>query len=225
MYTIVNFSLMGAMTIKHGAMYFQFYFAIMLMSMLGPIASLIVCKNIVDFLKLLQKYEKLLRMIKNILQVFPEGVIIRSINSSDASALVAFVNNTAKDDFGKSITLDDTSNKNIMIDEAESNEHEFILRDPNAVENNLNVDSEATVHLKNVMQASENRLIDSGLSEIESQVEMVHQNDDDTSELGSKYFTVKTLKVAWENHENAYMHVFVSTTDVKRLEKEKATNK
>ena len=193
--------------------------------MLGPIASLIVCKNIVDFLKLLQKYEKLLRMIKNILQVFPEGVIIRSINSSDASALVAFVNNTAKDDFGKSITLDDTSNKNIMIDEAESNEHEFILRDPNAVENNLNVDSEATVHLKNVMQASENRLIDSGLSEIESQVEMVHQNDDDTSELGSKYFTVKTLKVAWENHENAYMHVFVSTTDVKRLEKEKATNK
>jgi len=193
--------------------------------MLGPIASLIVCKNIVDFLKLLQKYEKLLRMIKNILQVFPEGVIIRSINSSDASALVAFVNNTAKDDFGKSITLDDTSNKNIMIDEAESNEHEFILRDPNAVENNLNVDSEATVHLKNVMQASENRLIDSGLSEIESQVEMVHQNDDDSSELGSKYFTVKTLKVAWENHENAYMHVFVSTTDVKRLEKEKATNK
>ena len=193
--------------------------------MLGPIASLIVCKNIVDFLKLLQKYEKLLRMIKNILQVFPEGVIIRSINSSDASALVAFVNNTAKDDFGQSIALDDTSNKNIMIDEEQHSELEFIIKDSDIVDNNQNVDSKATVHLKNVMQASENRLIDSGLSEIESQVEMVHQNDDDSSELGSKYFTVKTLKVAWENHENAYMHVFVSTTDVKRLEKEKATNK
>ena len=41
----------------------------------------------------------------------------------------------------------------------------------------------------------------------------------------SKYFTMKTIKVYWEESTDAYMHVFINTTNIKRLEKEKATNK
>ena len=42
---------------------------------------------------------------------------------------------------------------------------------------------------------------------------------------GSKedsYFNVKSTKVNWNNHKDSYMHVFVNTTQVKKLEKERA---
>ena len=37
-----------------------------------------------------------------------------------------------------------------------------------------------------------------------------------------RFFHVKTLKVSWEGNVNAYLHVFVDTTDIRKLEE--ATN-
>ena len=51
---------------------------------------------VLDFIKLLQKNERLIRTIKHILEEFPEGVIIRD----KANQKVQFINKTAENDFG-----------------------------------------------------------------------------------------------------------------------------
>jgi hypothetical protein len=39
------------------------------------------------------------------------------------------------------------------------------------------------------------------------------------------FFTIKTVMVSWADPSKAFMHVFVNTTDIQRLEKIKVTNK
>ena len=41
----------------------------------------------------------------------------------------------------------------------------------------------------------------------------------------SKFYSIKTIKVAWMDNNNSFMHVFIDNTNVKRLSKEKAMNK
>jgi len=218
--------LMVVMMCSYQTIYFQFYFALTLTSILGPIASLVVSKNIIDFLKLLQKYEKLLAMVKNILQVFPEGVIIRSKTDQNNHETIRFINNTAKSDFGEYTDLDDSENSKYSTPAARPfEEHEFTLITDKNSQDSPPDDPSDTLNLKQVMEACEYKLVEQRSNGVECQLRMLHQNDDETSALDSHYFTMKTIKVTWEDQENAFMHVFVSTTDIKKLEKEKATNK
>ena len=62
---------------------------------------------------------------------------------------------------------------------------------------------------------------------VDVNIEMIESNhfENDYSFEGCKYFTVKTIKVEWESHKNAFMHVFINISNVKKLEKEKASNK
>ena len=60
---------------------------------------------------------------------------------------------------------------------------------------------------------------DAGLKLIEN-----HESVEESYE-GSKYFAVKTIQVEWESHQHAFMHVFINVSNVKKLEKAKATNK
>jgi signal transduction histidine kinase len=41
----------------------------------------------------------------------------------------------------------------------------------------------------------------------------------------NKYFAVKSIKVNWENNKNSCLHLFIDTTNVSKLEEERATNK
>jgi signal transduction histidine kinase len=41
----------------------------------------------------------------------------------------------------------------------------------------------------------------------------------------SYYFTVKTIKVDWEESEKSFMHVFIDTTSIRKLEEQRAKNK
>ena len=55
-----------------------------------------------------------------------------------------------------------------------------------------------------------------------------HQNlikrskDLDVIEEDISYFNLKSIKVSWENNKNSFMHIFVDTTSVKKMEEEKA---
>ena len=48
--------------------------------------------------------------------------------------------------------------------------------------------------------------------------------DDIEGDDEAKWFIVKTLKISWEQSSESYMHVFVNTTHIKKLEKANATN-
>jgi len=158
-------------------------------------------------------------MVKNILQVFPEGVIIRSTTSAQNPVLIDFINDTAKMDFRREISVNEAG------EVAMQTGYDFILKDPNNSSSNPEDSDEATMRLEQIMEISEKKLREHPVRETENQMEMMHPNEDDNSTIDSKHYTLKTIRVSWEDHEDAYLHVFVSTTDIKRLEKAKATNK
>ena len=60
---------------------------------------MLICKTILDVLFLLHKNKKLIDTIKHILEIFPEGVIIRSLNSSDKRRFTNFTNQSVQHDF------------------------------------------------------------------------------------------------------------------------------
>lgn len=47
-------------------------------------------------------------------------------------------------------------------------------------------------------------------------------NSIDSSESKTMYFNLKSIKVTWENNKKSFMHIFVDTTGIKKLEEEKA---
>ena len=47
------------------------------------------------------------------------------------------------------------------------------------------------------------------------------RNIENNKEIIETFFNVKTIKVNWENNEESFMHVFVNTTQVKKLEEER----
>lgn len=73
------------------------------------------------------------------------------------------------------------------------------------------------------MKSHEDRYIRNQM-ESESQIEC-QDKFNSSSTFGSSLYQMKTIKVFWEENENAFMHVFINLTSMKKLEKEKATNK
>ena len=39
------------------------------------------------------------------------------------------------------------------------------------------------------------------------------------------YYSVKTIKVNWEDNQHSYLHVFIDTTQIRKLEEERAKGK
>ena len=82
------------------------------------------------------------------------------------------------------------------------------------------------IEMQDVLDYLENKTLNaSNDSEVLLQMDdKFGQNKEDSYE-GSKYFAVKTIQVEWESHQHAFMHVFINVSNVKKLEKAKATNK
>ena len=186
-------------------------------------------KQILDFMKLLYKNKELISTIKHILKVFPEGVIIRVVrprvgspnhgvplfDSEDSSTDLRFVNDTARDDFYDS--------KDPVAEHKVVWLNEFVVKGEE-YSDERDQEEKTTYTLDEIMQDHEAkyRCIE---GTVESQIEWLNNTLESASTLDSKYFIIKTIKVSWEEFDTAYMHVFVNSTSVKKLEKEKAMNK
>lgn len=66
---------------------------------------------------------------------------------------------------------------------------------------------------------------------IELKARIANTEEDKESEMQNNqsakllYYNVKTIKVVWDNNQNSYLHVFIDTSQIKKLEEEKANNK
>lgn len=49
--------------------------------------------------------------------------------------------------------------------------------------------------------------------------------DDDTFDDSSNFFSVKSIRVLWEDNRESFMHTFINTTQVRKLEEERAKSK
>ena len=95
-WTVMSYYII-ATHITFGVMSFLYYFGMIWINVLVPLIIMVIARIVLGFIELIQKNQELVRTIKHILQVFPEGVIIQSIEESQPEGLVVrFVNDTAK---------------------------------------------------------------------------------------------------------------------------------
>ena len=71
--------------------YFGFFFS----SVLIPLVCMVIARIILGFINLVYTNQELVQTIKKILQVFPEGIIIQSLDERSKKLIVRFVNDTA----------------------------------------------------------------------------------------------------------------------------------
>lgn len=96
-------------------------------------------------------------------------------------------------------------------------------------EPNLHSSQETMMSLQQLLAIQENKLQNQKLCEqnnvrisykepqtnIDGDIDTIENHDEETQ---YKIFNIKSLKVTWEGNNNSYMHVFVDTTDIRRLE-------
>ena len=174
-----------------------------------PVLCVLICKIVIEFLLLHDKNKKLVSTIKRILEVFPEGVVIRDSKESQLEKSTLFTNNSAQKNFQLDVN---------HLDDPSINQAKFIINDA------VNLDKIYT--LEEVFKYAESR-VELNERNDEIWIEILQDKFDSSSSTGSspRYFTMKTLNVEWESSKNSFMHVFVNISNIKRLEKERATNK
>jgi signal transduction histidine kinase len=104
------------------------------------------------------------------------------------------------------------------------------IEEDNLEEIKENDDIDHSVNLSQFLTEQEVK-VDIEKKEISSSIKLlpsdsfqnVSETSDQVSDLNS--YTVKTIKVNWEENKNAYLHVFINTTSISKLEEEKAKNK
>ena len=60
-----------------------------------PLVWMIIARILLGFILILQNNQQLVKTIQKILQVFPEGIIIQSLDEKSQQVVLQFVNNTA----------------------------------------------------------------------------------------------------------------------------------
>ena len=173
--------------IQYGARDFPFYFAMVCTNVLVPLIIMVIARIVLGFIQLIQKNQELVKTIKHILQVFPEGVIIQSYQETPSKELVVkFVNDTAQKEI---LTYDISVESPINEWKMDYTLHE-IKKDVDSIDQEL----------------SENQVLISDL--LSSHLQFLENNEEDAiSEIQMKSlknqevrnFTVKSVIVNWES--------------------------
>ena len=195
------------------------YMGIFLMWTLYLVIWIFISFKLKELIILLKTNKDLIHTIQTILQVFPEGVIIRSLDETSKQTILKFANNIAKKDLDADAHADgqQTDVKIKLVDS-----------------NNASQDTEAhnLMRLERFLGRQEQCIIDEDADWAEQMIKVKHSIDHLQNEFvrniesdeyrDEAYFNVKSIRVSWDNNKESFMHVFVNTTEVKKLENEKA---
>jgi hypothetical protein len=157
--------------------------------------------------KVLFDNQKLVTEMRRVLELFPESVIIRSLD-----CISKLSNYYTNDKFNDTIInlkdlIADHKHKEIM-DSLESLAVNVTNYD-DTDSSNSNVFITANEFLK------QRESVVVGSQIVSSTCKIFHDRDDTAN---FKILTVKTLKVNWEENPDSYLHVFIDTTDIYKLE-------
>lgn len=160
---------------------------------------------------------------KNLLKAFPESVIIHSIDEVTKQTLIKFANDDALENLLK---LQDP------IDRPPSESYK-----PLRVRKYVNIGSDTNMlstenveefnSISDLLEYHEGSL--NLFEENVSNIEILEENSSPISGFSTQdmntVYTLKSLKVKWQNEADSVLHVFINTSHIKKLEKEKANNK
>ena len=173
------------------------------------VVSVLICKVVLEFLLLYNKNKKLISTIKQVIEAFPEGVVIRDDQNNKLSRSLLYANHLAKDN----LNLSDAG-----LEESNISQPKFSF----CSEENKN----STFSFIEILEKMEDKVCKNKMNN-EICIKMIQglSESSNSSKSSIRYFTLKTINVEWEASECAFMHVFINISNIKRLEKEKATNK
>ena len=160
---------------------------------------------------LLKINKDLIHTIQNILQVFPEGVIIRSLDERSKESIMKFANNIASKTLEKEQQADQENNKisiQMLNSEQIANQEDYSFT---CINDFLNYQEEQ-IGLENLEFVEQ-------LIKIKDKIDHLQdnfiRNDSDNESDNETIFNVKSIKVNWNNNNESFMHVFINTTQVK----------
>ena len=176
---------------------------------------IMIAKQIKEILYLIKENKELIHTINSILQTFPEGVIIRSLDEISRKTLTKFANDVFQNTIAKLIKIDNIEDTDwiVQLKNGEDQTTSF--------EDFLSSQEDLFIHNPNIKNTIEQMI------EIKIWVQQINEenkNSNDEFKVVSSY-NVKSIRVVWENNKHSFMHVFVDITSVQNLEKVKATNK
>ena len=202
---------------------FLLFLTVLISSGIYTIECLMIAKQIKEIFDLIQENKKLTHTIKTILQTFPEGVIIRSPDEISKSIKTKFTNDFIHKTFNIDPVLNNKEASDIIV---------WIVHEK---ENSNSMESEDFQFLDEFLSNQEWKWEQKqfeNFASVDNIIEIRKQDSDNENckldhdqEINHQIFNVKTIQVWWENNSTSYMHVFINTTEVRKLEEMKAKNK
>ena len=177
------------------------------------VSNYVLYFNLKTLYKLIRENDKLIIEMKRLLQVFPESVIIRADDVTNTKKKKYFANHQF------SVNICDIQKEINRINSIQCIVRPDTVRKSHAKTINIS--------LQNLLKQQEGKIKDCSKIEYTNIQMKLTDTDNSTSvnfeseksdEPSTKYFTVKTLKVSWEGNTNAFLHVFVDVTDIRKLE-------
>ena len=197
---------------------FYLYGGFMFATILIPLVWMIVARILLGFIEIMNDNQLLIKTIQKILQVFPEGIIIQTLDEKSQKLVLQFINNAAAKEI---LSYDDALNK--PIDDGKLNyfinEIHNLSWTHSCPNDQINTEFQK---LSDYLNLQIEALQEKGV-EVASSIEL-RENNDSEDESIHKFYNVNTMQVDWNDNKNSFIHVFANTTSLKNFEMEKARN-
>ena len=187
---------------------FTLYAAFIVIWILLPITIFLFSQKMVEMFILMKTNKDLIHTIRSILQIFPEGVIIRSIDPTTKKTVIKFANDVANKFLNKTIEGIELS-RDLKINKLDSLNHN--LQSFQNLENIL-FQKEQQYNIEEYESSNQIFEIRECFQEIEENKEF-SRSIENNEEMISEFFNIKSIKVEWENLDS-FLHVFINTTQV-----------
>ena len=206
-------------TYKNISVYF--YPGYIFITILIPLVWMIIARIILAFLMLIHNNQELVKAIKKILQIFPEGILIQTLDKNSRKLIIQFVNDTATKEivkysnaWGKPIIEENLKYELKTVYSSSNKENTFEENEANDI-TNLSALLESHVEKTQLNE-----------TEVASSIEIWSDCINEMIEKCTycKHYNVKTMQLKWGTNRYSFIHVFINTTAVKQIEEEKARN-
>ena len=197
------------------------YISFMFVLIYYPLICLFISQKYKEMIMLLKTNKDLIHTIQTILKVLPEGVLIRSFDPVSQKIITEFANDYAQK-FVKENNKETTISDNLLINVAKSSASPPSNRFENDLWLNdfLNLQEIKIKELEDsISEMVEIKDVSQQIEEYKEFVRNIQQSNSHQETIS--YYNIKSVKVRWMN-KDSYVHMFINTTQVKKLAEERA---
>ena len=186
----------------------KLYSVFSFVGILFPITLYYGSQNIKEIIILLKTKKDLIHTIRSILQVFPEGVIIRSIDPVTKQTVIKFANDVASQFLKQVDDSAEVSDKLQVIPDSPVQNQKDQQLEEFLHEQELKIDTQKSDNLYQMIELRECKQKIKEIKELHLDSEI-----EEDENWKSEFYNIKSTNVQWENC-SSFMHVFVNTTQV-----------